>query len=868
MRFFESFQLALKNILGSKVRTFLTMLGIIIGVTAVIVIVGLGNGMENYMTEQFSEMGTNTLTVNIRGRGSSRSVSVDQMYALVEDNPEYLDQLSPMVTMSATVKIGTETPDSTSVTGVSEAYFGMKGYTVDQGRGLEYVDVSARKHVCIIGNYLNQTYYSGNAVGQTLKINGNEMTIVGVMAQQTDDMEEGGTDDCVYLPYTTAARMSFMGIINSYTITVKDENQAAACKTLVENALYKIFEDEDAYTVTSMAELLDTMTSMINVVITILAAIAAISLVVGGIGIMNIMLVSVTERTREIGIRKALGAKERYIMQQFVIEAATTSALGGVLGIGLGYTYAVSRDGFVTRTGSVSVTAADAAGHTEKVLSVSLTSKPSQGGESLRVQVRVEMHPAGGAEGTYTYRHDASAYTALAARSVTLSRGSTVFDALDASGAAYHEKSWGYIDSIGGVEERQYGPNSGWMFLLNGTAGTESCRTARLSDGDQVVWFYTDDYTRDYGSESWSSASGTGSAGTVITVTAASPAVTARQAAQAAAALPASGGSITVSAPGCTAVSLPVKTAGELAAKTGAGWTAVLSGGRVTLPAKALQALAAQASGDELTLFVHKESASVFQVKLTCGGREIKDLGAAALTAELPADGDFSGARNCRVAVRTASGRTSFVIGSVESIGGAAFVCLSLTQSAQVTITGEALGAAPFPDTAGHWAEPSVNAIFARGVLGGVSLTAFGPDRPMTRAMAVTALWRLAGEPAAPADGDFSDLTGAWCAAAARWARAQGVANGYGDGSFRPDAAVARQELAAMLCRYAGAPAAGGKLAFADAGTAAPWALPALTWAVSEGYLTGVTPAELDPRGQVTRAQAAVILERFCEKTA
>jgi putative ABC transport system permease protein len=106
------------------------MLGIIIGVTAVIVIVGLGNGMENYMTEQFSEMGTNTLTVNIRGRGSSRSVSVDQMYALVADNPEYLDQLSPMVTMSATVKIGTETPDSTTVTGVSEAYFGMKGYTV------------------------------------------------------------------------------------------------------------------------------------------------------------------------------------------------------------------------------------------------------------------------------------------------------------------------------------------------------------------------------------------------------------------------------------------------------------------------------------------------------------------------------------------------------------------------------------------------------------------------------------------------------------------------------------------------------------------------------------------------------------------
>lgn len=335
MRLLESFKMAFSNIWSSKTRSFLTMLGIIIGIAAVMVIVGLGNGMQNYMTESFESLGINTLTVSIRGRGTSRSVSVDQMYQIVEDNPEYLDLISPTVTMSSTIKIGSETADSTTVTGVSEDYFTIKDYTLTAGRGIQYVDILKRNRVCVVGSYLNQAYFDGNAVGQTLKIGGNQFTIVGTLDEEADS-EEGDTDDAIYLPYSTASRLSY-GSISSYVLTETDVDKASESKQVIEDALYEIFDDDDAYTVVSMAEMLDTMTSMLNVMITILAAIAAISLVVGGIGIMNIMLVSVSERTREIGIRKALGAKERYIMSQFVIEAAVTSALGGFLGILVGY---------------------------------------------------------------------------------------------------------------------------------------------------------------------------------------------------------------------------------------------------------------------------------------------------------------------------------------------------------------------------------------------------------------------------------------------------------------------------------------------------------------------------------------------------
>ena len=347
MSILESFSLAVKNILSSKTRTLLTMLGIIIGVAAVIVIVGLGNGLEQYMTDSFSGLGTNTLTVSVSSRGSTRSLSVDEMYGIVDENSQYLDQCSPTVSMNGYVKIGSDTVSSTSVQGVSEDYVDISGASVSSGRNLQYSDMKLRAKVCVIGAYIDRAYFGGSAVGQTMRIYGTTFTIVGVLAQQDEDLEEGGSDDCIYLPYTTASRIS--GEVSSYVITMKDENYIDQSVAALENALYEVFSSDDYYTVTSMAEMVETMTSMINILVGVLAGIAAISLVVGGIGIMNIMLVSVTERTREIGIRKSLGAKERYIMQQFIIEAASTSALGGVTGILLGDLLSVAASVVATR---------------------------------------------------------------------------------------------------------------------------------------------------------------------------------------------------------------------------------------------------------------------------------------------------------------------------------------------------------------------------------------------------------------------------------------------------------------------------------------------------------------------------------------
>jgi len=354
MNFSESFLLAIKNIMSSKTRSILTMLGIIIGVAAVIVITGLGNGMNNYMEDTFESMGTNSLTVNIMGRGS-KTMSVDDMQKIVDENSDVFGYMSPTVTASGSIKIGTESLSSTTPTGVNEQYFDIKDLTVASGRGLEYMDMYKRTHVCVVGTYINKEYFAGNALGDYIKINGTKYTIVGVLEEKGDSTEYSD-DNIIYLPYTTISRLSGDGVIEQYTVTFKDTDNAAAAKTLLENELTEYFNDSDAFYVMSLAELLDEMTQMSNVMITILTLIAGISLLVGGIGIMNIMLVSVTERTREIGIRKALGAKENYILSQFVIEAAVTSALGGIIGIIFGYILCAIATQIVTNMAQETIT--------------------------------------------------------------------------------------------------------------------------------------------------------------------------------------------------------------------------------------------------------------------------------------------------------------------------------------------------------------------------------------------------------------------------------------------------------------------------------------------------------------------------------
>ena len=337
MKLRESFAMAFQNIRTGKGRAFLTMLGIIIGISSVMVIIGIGNGMEVYMTDMFQTMGTNTLNVSITGRGTTRKLSVEDMQEILEENPAYLREMSPSVSMTETAKVGSEVLDETAVSGVGESYFSIKGYSVEKGRGLHYADVANRAHVCVVGSYIDQIWYHGDAVGETIRIGGKTFTIVGVLAQEDEELDEGGTDDAVYLPYSVTIRMDGSGTVFSYILTIVSEEVADSAVDALEQSLHSRLRADEAYLVISMAQLLDVMTEMIDVVITVLAIIAGISLVVGGVGIMNIMLVSVSERTREIGIRKALGAKERYILTQFVIEAAVISAMGGVIGIALGY---------------------------------------------------------------------------------------------------------------------------------------------------------------------------------------------------------------------------------------------------------------------------------------------------------------------------------------------------------------------------------------------------------------------------------------------------------------------------------------------------------------------------------------------------
>lgn len=324
--------MAFRSIIGNKLRSFLTMLGIIIGVASVIVLVSIGQGSTNSVTSRISTLGTNLISVSVRGSGMSfKNNDIEKMKKL-----SGVKNVAPYVSTSATLKNGT---NNTSVSGygVTASYASVKDSAPESGRFISDLDVEARNKVIVLGHDTAQTLFSLiNPVGQNVQVNGDNYKVIGVLPQKGSSSGSSG-DSLMIIPFSTAQRLNGNTGIKSVYVSAKDENSIDQAALELKIFLGELFPNKsDYYTVSTAKDLMDTLTQVSGTMTTMLGGIASISLIVGGIGIMNIMLVSVTERTREIGIRKAIGAKRWSILSQFLIEAIVLSALGGIIGIVLG----------------------------------------------------------------------------------------------------------------------------------------------------------------------------------------------------------------------------------------------------------------------------------------------------------------------------------------------------------------------------------------------------------------------------------------------------------------------------------------------------------------------------------------------------
>jgi putative ABC transport system permease protein len=327
--------MTMKSLQANKMRSFLTMLGIIIGVASVIVLTSLMNGLSKDITSNLQDAGTNTITVNISPRIGTRTFGVSDMEKFVAETPDLLKSFSPAISVPLTAKNGTDSV-GTSATGVNENYDEIQKIELSAGRFIQYVDVERLQKVCVIGSFIASKLFGDNVyAGSVLRINGSSYTVIGVL-KKIGDSTAGSADDIIYIPYTTATRLAGNAFVGAWILEAANVDNIEKTMTAINNKLYTVFNDEDSYHVFSMSQLIKMMKEVTASMSLVLIGIAGISLLVGGIGIMNIMLVSVTERTREIGIRKALGAKRKDIMSQFIIEAAVTSATGGVTGIIVG----------------------------------------------------------------------------------------------------------------------------------------------------------------------------------------------------------------------------------------------------------------------------------------------------------------------------------------------------------------------------------------------------------------------------------------------------------------------------------------------------------------------------------------------------
>ncbi|MBE3520190.1 MAG: ABC transporter permease [Firmicutes bacterium] len=338
MDFATSLKIGLKAILSNRLRSGLTILGVVIGVAAVIGVVAVAQGSQRQVTSQIESLGTYLLTVSIRGRGADRVLTCDEVMELT-GGIDGVAGVSPVVTGSATAKYGTRKYECTLL-GVNEQYATVRDLRLQTGRFLTQLDVSTRQKVALLGqNVVTELFGLSDPVGKEVKLNGQTFAVIGVLAPRGGG-PAGTEDDQVLIPVTSAERLIGRRGVSTFYVKGRDKESVGQISAAISDRLYRRFRDEEAYRIFDQTQMLETITNISQTLTLMLASIAFISLLVGGIGIMNIMLVSVVERTREIGLRKAVGATRRDVMRQFLIESALLSGIGGVVGIITGATLA------------------------------------------------------------------------------------------------------------------------------------------------------------------------------------------------------------------------------------------------------------------------------------------------------------------------------------------------------------------------------------------------------------------------------------------------------------------------------------------------------------------------------------------------
>ena len=342
--FCESVSMSVSNILGNRMRSFLTMLGIIIGVAAIIALMTIVQGATDTMTAQFDSMGLGTLRVTVSGTALKQGLTDSELNQVLAC--EHVAGISPSLSSTVTAVRGENWSDSISLRGNDAAYFQKNPDLLKRGRAINAIDVAQELRVCLVDGGTAETLFFGeDPVGKTLYLGGHEFTIVGMIDEEEDAslfsqiLLGGGTDSAVYVPYSSAKKLMGTSTVSTFEVYLTDSEKTDTAIEEIEAVLDGIFNyKENAYNVINMESMTDAMELMTSMMMSLLVGIASIALVVGGIGIMNMMLVTVTERTTEIGLRKALGAEPGQIQMQFLIEAIILSLLGGVIGVIVGLT--------------------------------------------------------------------------------------------------------------------------------------------------------------------------------------------------------------------------------------------------------------------------------------------------------------------------------------------------------------------------------------------------------------------------------------------------------------------------------------------------------------------------------------------------